>query len=733
MTAGADDHRRTGSRLGRDRGIHRAHDGDCRIPPPRAADRSRGRRDPHHLGPTSHRRGAPRARLRPSSAPTPGASGHTGRPLGLQHGHARLQPHPQPSCCRPRRRSRSLASVLRLPGLAGVFVPAGRFVVGGAGPRTECCRVWRQRFRWSHQHGLRRSRGSARAVCSGFTAAAAGHRRMSKGDGQASLGGKWYARAAGGLRRSRGFARLTRGRAGGTARPVGPGAFGDCLPQEVIPIDGEGSEIFFGGVRFDRYFSGDRRADAGRWRRARAASGSSRRTGQRTKSIGMDGQATVGSRGFITARFDAGRSHTTAITSRPAILGLTTGTRLHLELLAAPGQKATRMEPDARARPVHGRCRRRARRRWTASTSEHRTPVLPLFAPVSSSTEAAVRTCHMGCRPTTCSSCWLAARGDWSSLLRLPASLRACSAIYRIAAHDHGSAPAQPVVPGLELARVLLQGSRRCRRRTCGPLNGFCSPSASTASSVKRPCWPSGTSTWGSSRSTLGNRLQGSPGTVGHSLPLSYYRSGSSNMATSLLPQVGTALGRLNPTFGPWQSPAGLPDVHHRSDPGSWCHCCQTTQTARTSSPPRLYTNFGQVTVNGLDLGVNYAIGGGWQADVGYSWFDSDIHDPEAEGSAPERARPRRQRRREDHSSPNQRGHRFPMGTLLPLGRRVLRRRCRRTPAPAFPPLYRSATASALRWTSRNLFNDRHWETFGGALIPRRALVSLQDPWSRSP
>ena len=42
-------------------------------------------------------------------------------------------------------------------------------------------------------------------------------------------------------------------------------------------------------------------------------------------------------------------------------------------------------------------------------------------------------------------------------------------------------------------------------------------------------------------------------------LTLDYYRTRSSNLVTSLLPQVGTVLGRLNPRFGPWQAPAGLP------------------------------------------------------------------------------------------------------------------------------------------------------------------------------
>ena len=42
-------------------------------------------------------------------------------------------------------------------------------------------------------------------------------------------------------------------------------------------------------------------------------------------------------------------------------------------------------------------------------------------------------------------------------------------------------------------------------------------------------------------------------------LTLDYYNSDSSNFVTDLLPQLGTALGRVNPNFGPWQPPPGLP------------------------------------------------------------------------------------------------------------------------------------------------------------------------------
>ena len=38
-----------------------------------------------------------------------------------------------------------------------------------------------------------------------------------------------------------------------------------------------------------------------------------------------------------------------------------------------------------------------------------------------------------------------------------------------------------------------------------------------------------------------------------------YYRTRADDFITDLLPQLGTALGRINPAFGPWIAPAGLP------------------------------------------------------------------------------------------------------------------------------------------------------------------------------
>ena len=42
-------------------------------------------------------------------------------------------------------------------------------------------------------------------------------------------------------------------------------------------------------------------------------------------------------------------------------------------------------------------------------------------------------------------------------------------------------------------------------------------------------------------------------------LTIDFYRSAASNFVTDLIPQLGTPLGRVNPSFGPWQAPAAVP------------------------------------------------------------------------------------------------------------------------------------------------------------------------------
>ena len=68
------------------------------------------------------------------------------------------------------------------------------------------------------------------------------------------LGNGWYARAVGGVRRSDGFA-VSRVGGPSTASRVTPERSATVFLAEVVPIDGEDTQIFFGGIRLDKYLS----------------------------------------------------------------------------------------------------------------------------------------------------------------------------------------------------------------------------------------------------------------------------------------------------------------------------------------------------------------------------------------------------------------------------------------------------------------------------------------------
>ena len=108
-----------------------------------------------------------------------------------------------------------------------------------------------------------------------------------------------------------------------------------------------------------------------------------------------------------------------------------------------------------------------------------------------------------------------------------------------------------------------------------------------------------------------------------------YYRSRASNFITDLLPQVSARLGRINPNFGPWQAPAGLPpavaDQVRAAAPAILSNNIDGSNILAAVS----YTNFGRVDTQGIDLGFNYALPAGWRGSFAYSWFDFTVHNPE--------------------------------------------------------------------------------------------------------
>ena len=215
-------------------------------------------------------------------------------------------------------------------------------------------------------------------------------------------------------------------------------------------------------------------------------------------------------------------------------------------------------------------------------------------------------------------------------------------------------------------------------------------------------------------------------------LTLDYYNSDASNPVTDLLPQLGTALGRVNPSFGPWEAPAGLP--------------APVAAAIRAAAPPILsnnvdgsnilaaasYTNFGQVNTQGVDVGLNYYFPGGWRSAFAYSWFDFAIED-ELPGF-------------DTLLLPNSPENMFSLG--LGYGRDRLDAgfslrwvddfRWGVGPFQGDVESYTTVDVTANYDLTRqvtvglniaNLFDDNHWESFGGDILRRRALASLKYQW----
>ncbi|MCP3964092.1 MAG: TonB-dependent receptor [bacterium] len=119
-------------------------------------------------------------------------------------------------------------------------------------------------------------------------------------------------------------------------------------------------------------------------------------------------------------------------------------------------------------------------------------------------------------------------------------------------------------------------------------------------------------------------------------LAVNLYRNELENFTTSLLPQVGTSLGRLNPLYGPYTPPAGL-----SGDAASGL-----LQALQLALPPQVFaflsndsggapilailsvTNFGEATAEGIEVEVSHFVGSRWQlklsaASASYTVRDS--------------------------------------------------------------------------------------------------------------
>jgi outer membrane receptor protein involved in Fe transport len=534
------------------------------------------------------------------------------------------------------------------------------------------------------------------------------------------LGNGWYARGVGGVRRSDGFA---------VSRASGPeysaacevGTFGDCLPPEVVPFDGEDAQIFFGGIRFDKYASNDLliTMEGGH---AQGGFGVFQAAGQRVKSTGTDGKRPWARLNVSGDRFNLAASYDGYIAG---FLGLTTATPFNSDSyrFQVEAQTNRHFRQDTIQVVVGATAGVEGMDSFNPAVGAQTF----LFRPITSKKQALFA--QTSWSVTKQVKLLLAARGDWSSLHQFQVSPRT-SVTYSVTPDQSVRLTYNrafqvsnsleyfldiPVAPPADL----------------GALNGFCTPFGVDCRFGPTPVLALGNedlavesvNTWEAGyKGIFGDRLL---------FTLDYYRNRSSNFVTSLLPQLGTALGRLNPDFGPWQAPVGLPgevaDQIRTLVPLLSNHLDGSNILVAAS-----YTNFRKITSRGLDLGLTGFLPAGWRTFVTYSWFDFRV--PDAQPGT------------ENLVLPNAPAHAFSMGLAYDHNRIGAGVDVRWVDdfrwADGFflgdvasftsvdvTATYPLSTRVSVGLNVSNVFNDRHWETFGGALVKRRALLSLQYGW----
>ena len=231
----------------------------------------------------------------------------------------------------------------------------------------------------------------------------------------------------------------------------------------------------------------------------------------------------------------------------------------------------------------------------------------------------------------------------------------------------------------------------------------------------------------------------GYQGVIGGRLLLnaSVYRNHLKDFITSLLPQVGTSLGRLNSSFGPYTPPSSLsPET-----------AAIVQQALQTALPPMLfaalsndtggapvvallsYSNFGSATTAGVEVGASYLLPAGWRIQGSYTGFHSNISDIP-----------------ENPLLPNTPSHQFSAGVACEHGRVAGGLRYRWVDSfPWLAGIYRGQVPSYgiadLNGSYRlskyittgadvaNLLDNDHYEAFGGDLLGRRALVHVTYSW----
>ena len=220
-------------------------------------------------------------------------------------------------------------------------------------------------------------------------------------------------------------------------------------------------------------------------------------------------------------------------------------------------------------------------------------------------------------------------------------------------------------------------------------------------------------------------------------LSVSAYRNVLKDFTTNLLPQTGTSLGRLNPDYGVYQPPAVLSPFARDAVlaglgaalPPPLLNALSNDASGEPVIALLSFANFGRATTQGLEVGAKYLLSDGWRLEGALTVFGSNIKEDAPENPLRPNAPPRQISAAAIHDARLSGSLRvrwvegFDWISGIYVGR---------------IPSYGVADASAAYALSgrtsvgvdvANLFDNDHFEVFGGDLLGRRALAYLAYSW----
>jgi iron complex outermembrane receptor protein len=218
-------------------------------------------------------------------------------------------------------------------------------------------------------------------------------------------------------------------------------------------------------------------------------------------------------------------------------------------------------------------------------------------------------------------------------------------------------------------------------------------------------------------------------------LTFDVYRSDNENFITDLIPQFDAMFNVTNPNFGSYTPPAALSPAGQATLVATLMGALGPSFAVLSNNlddSPFLigatYKNFGQVDTTGADLGVQHYFNENFSLNGSFSWFDFDIADPTASLA--------------NQLQPNTPEKKFTVGGSYTADSWNASASARwvddfRWVVGPFQGLVESYTTVDLnanydfsdKWSIgigvANALDDGHWESFGGDIIGRRALLSL--------